>query len=332
MSLSHTLPVPARGDRPAAGRRPALRLALALAALSLVDTAATPARADLAPSNSTRVRYTYEVVGPGDKPAATLVVWPRMCGMGGSPMGTIDLGSNPQWKARWHEVDYEVLVPGKDYEVGKFCAGSSHIYALPAREFKTVPAVADKDEWMLGLTAGQGYLRVPALDKLDLAQRIRFFGSAKARRAAYEFAPLGFVHRRSQATTVHDVLRVSAGARGPVTVAPIKVVYAFKDGKAEEIAYGASGNRPEPTRPNGIVTLKGGWGEPEEDEPKRAPPPPPTVEPPPAGEPAVNQRPLYRPTPGSGLHEGGSSLALSLGALGTLVALGLLLRARRPVV
>lgn len=307
-------------------------MTMALAALSLT-AATTPARADLAPSNSTHLRYTYEITGPGDKPAATLVVWPRSCGMGGAPMGTIDLASNPQWKSRWHEIDYEVLVPGKDYEVGKFCAGSSHIYALPAREYKTVPAVADKDDWTLGLTAGQAYLRVPALDKLDLAQRIRFFGSAKARRAAYDFSPLSLVHRRSQVTTVHDVLRVSAGARGPVAVAPVKVVYTYKDGKAEELAYAAGASRPEPTRPSGIVTLKGGWGEPDEDAPKPAPPPPPApvVEPPPAGEPAAIQRPLYRPTPDSGLHEGGSSLALSLGALGMLVALGLLLRARRAV-
>lgn len=324
---------------PLRGRSPWLpKAALTLLTLgALAGAKASPAQADLVPSSSKRIRYSYEVTGLEKHPEVTLVLWPRACGSRGEPMGTVDLGLNPQWKEHFHDVDYEVIVPGQRAEIGKFCAGTAHLYALPAREFRTEKSVSAEKQWQLGLEAGQPMLRVPALDKLDLAQRMAFFAkSGKARRAAYAFTPPDFVHRRSQVDAVHDVLHATLGRAG-LAIGGAQAVYTYRDGTTESLAYPKPGaERPQPTRKGALVPLKPGYSDDEEDPPVPAPPMPvmpvrpvePEKSKTPAEPPEGTSGPVYRPVPESGLGTTRLPVAPLLAGAAGLAVLLLLLRAR----
>ena len=225
----------------------------------------TPARADIMPAGGKKVSYTYEIANLAEHPEATFVVWPRRCGSDGEAVGTVDLGMNPQMAGHLHDVDYEVLRPGPR-ELLKFCAGSSHVYALDAKAFPADERVAAKDDWTLGWKAGDRYLGVLALDAMTIKTRMPFFASdPRARRADYTFAYVLVLRRASPIKAIHDVLRIESLDARKLVVAPMKVRYGYEDGTSEELAWTAGKHPRPPGKPDALKSPVFGGGADDQD-------------------------------------------------------------------
>ncbi len=213
------------------------------------------AAADIAPPNAQRVEYRYSIDNLANHSELTLVAWPRSCGSDGRPLGDIDLDLNPQVQGRLHDLDYEVLRPGGNHEVGKFCGGTARLYGLDARAFPAERHVSGEDDWTLGLKKGEPYWSLPALDKLTWIERIPFFEKdPRVRRSKYQFSTVGWVKAPSPLTKVHDVLHIAKVTSTELDVVPVKVVYSFDDAPDEAVMYKGS-TRPEPSRPNVMLPL-----------------------------------------------------------------------------
>ena len=212
----------------------------------------TRARADIMPSGGKRVSYTYEIANLAEHPEATFVLWPRTCGSDGEPVGTVDLGMNPQMAGHLHDIDYEALRPGP-HELLKFCGHTAHVYALDAKTFPTDARAADKDNWVLGWKTGDKYLGVAALDAMTIQARMPFFASdPRARRADYAFQYVQILRKTSPIATIHDVLRIASLDAWHLVVAPVKVRYGYADGTSEEVAWAAGKHPYPPGKPDAL--------------------------------------------------------------------------------
>ena len=216
-----------------------------------------PAFADVAPPNARRLGYTYEVANLAAHPQALVVAWPRACGSDGRSLGHVDLALNPHLKDRMHEVDYEVVVAGKRHGIGKFCATSTALYALPAKDYPTQARAFEKDDWMLGLKKGDTQLLIPALNAKSQAERIPFFEEEQqSQRAGHRFAVVTWVAAPTPLKAIHDVLEIATLTSRQFVVKPARVVYAYDDGKEETLSY-ADGVRPAPSRKGALRSLSG---------------------------------------------------------------------------
>lgn len=196
------------------------------------------------------IAYTYEVENLDAHPDKVFVAWPRACGAAGDPLGAVSLQLNPDWVARLHDVDYEVLEKGKHHEVLPYCAQTTRIFALPAAAFPRASRVATADDLAIGSRAGETYAVLPALDEIDLPRRIPFFASDPRRGAsAFRFDVVATARAGSPLRAVHDVLAIqgAVGTGSPFTVEPKRAVYMYDDGASETVAY-AGLQRPAPTR------------------------------------------------------------------------------------
>ena len=213
------------------------RRAIGFVAFALV---AFDARADIIPNGAKTVKYSYEITNLAEHPEITFVMWPRMCGSGGEPLGEINY-VNPEAKER-HAIDYQVLGPGT-HDLLKYCARAGRVYALDAKAFPTDKRMAEEDDWRLGLTKGHEYFGVQALDKMTIKERVPFF--AAARRADYAFEYVLVLRQGSPITAIHDVLTIKSIDAKTMEIAPSKVEYTYVDGKREELAW-TSGKHPRP--------------------------------------------------------------------------------------
>jgi hypothetical protein len=193
--------------------------ALVLAVAILLT--AEPARAD------GPVVSTYEIEDLDAHPDQVIVAWPRSCGSTGEPLGAVSLQLNPDWVARLHEVDYEVVGPGR-HELPGYCAKTMRLHALAAAAFPRASRPATADDASLGKKAGETLAILPALDAIELPKRIAFFASDPRRTSAsYAFdeaAPDAGV-----VTAVHRVLVLEATAPA-LAVKAKKVTYTFASG------------------------------------------------------------------------------------------------------
>jgi len=121
------------------------------------------------------VAHTYAIQNVDAYPGKVFVAWPRTCGAAGGPLGAVSLQLNPDWAARQHEVDYEVIRQGAVHQVMPYCLATMRIYALPAEAFARASRVATADDVSLGKKAGETFDILPALDALDLQKRPSFF-------------------------------------------------------------------------------------------------------------------------------------------------------------
>ena len=119
---------------------------------------------------------TYSIEEGMDK-AHVYLAWPRNCGADGAPLGKVNLALNPEWVARQHDVDYEVVEQGKRYTVPSYCAATTRIHVLLAKDFPTTPRVAKGDDISIGHKPGETFLVVPAIDAIELGKRPAFFES-----------------------------------------------------------------------------------------------------------------------------------------------------------
>jgi hypothetical protein len=182
------------------------------------------------------VAYSYEIENVDANADKVLVVWPRACGATGEPLGTVDLKLNPDWAARMHDVDYEVVVRGKKHTLLDHCAKSSRLYALPAAEFARGSRVSTGDDMSVGqMEAGAPFAVLPALDAIDLVKRIELFGKdARVLRTTFRFEPA----KASRSTTlkaVHEVLEVSAFDATSFVVKAKRAMYTHEDGRQETV-------------------------------------------------------------------------------------------------
>ena len=89
-------------------------------------------------------------------PDKVFVAWPRTCGSTGDPLGAVSLQLNPDWVSRLHEVDYEVLGPGK-HQVSPYCALTTRVFALSSASFPRASRTATADDTALGTRPGDTY-------------------------------------------------------------------------------------------------------------------------------------------------------------------------------
>lgn len=119
---------------------------------------------------------TYTITNLDAFPDRVFVAWPRTCGSTGDPLGAVSLQLNPDWAARQHEVDYEILKQGAVHQVTSYCLATARIYALRATEFPRSTRVATVDDVSLGKKPGEILDILPALDAIELPKRVAFFG------------------------------------------------------------------------------------------------------------------------------------------------------------
>ncbi|HSO32803.1 MAG TPA: hypothetical protein VLT33_09805 [Labilithrix sp.] len=196
-----------------------------------------PARAD-APLDS-----SYEIENVDAHPEQVFVAWPRSCGSTGEPLGAVSLQLNPDWVARLHEVDYEVLGKGR-HQISSYCAKTMRIHALSASAFARASRAATADDASLGKKAGETMEILPALDAIDLPKRVAFFATDPRRAsAAYAFdeaapADAGAVK------AVHRVL-VAEGVGTPAFALKAKTIsYTFEQGPPLTVSASASTEKP----------------------------------------------------------------------------------------
>jgi hypothetical protein len=184
-------------------------------ALAATPPAQDASSSDASDSSDATTMYTYEIENAGAHPEWALVIWPRDCTATGEPLGTVDLALNPDWAARAHDVDYEVLTQGRSYELENACAEAARIYALPASAFPLGAREATADDTGVGQPeAGARFPILPALDAIDRKQRIDFFAKdPRVLRSSFRFA---------SSKGSHAVLTASAfdEKAGTFTVAP----------------------------------------------------------------------------------------------------------------
>lgn len=228
----------------------------AVTALLALLAAPTSARADIMPSGGKGVKYSFEIEGLAAHPDVVFVLWPRMCGTAGEPLGEVNY-TDASLKER-HEVDYEVLSEGA-HELLRYCAATARVYALSAAKFPTESHVGAEDDWRLGRKVGERYLVVPAIDALTLKARVPFF--ANARHAAYPFEFLSVLRRDSPIRSVHDVLTVRALDDTRLELGPRAVTYGYADGGAGTLPW-TSGKHPRPPgQPDALKAPRFGFGD-----------------------------------------------------------------------
>ncbi|MBX3185761.1 MAG: hypothetical protein KF819_02050 [Labilithrix sp.] len=230
-----------------------------LAGALLAAAAPNAARADVLPEDAKVVQYSYEVENLDAFADKVFVAWPRACGSDGEPLGKIDLGLNPQWASRMHDVDYEVLEAKKELRVLRYCAHTMRIYALPRAAFPPSSRPAPRDDWALDLKKDNPQAIVPALDAIDLQKRMPFFASdARVARSPFALDMIMLVRRSSSTLAkVHDVIGVDAVDAATLTVSSKRVTYTYEDGATETFAY-RSLKRPSPSRPKALEPPPGG--------------------------------------------------------------------------
>lgn len=201
--------------------------ALAASTLLLLGSSGV-ARADVA--------HSYEIENADARADRVLVVWPRACSATGEPLGTVDLKLNPDWSARMHEIDYEVVVRGKKHVLLDHCAKSSRLYALPAAEFARGSRESTVDDTSIGqMEAGAPFAILPALDQVDLAKRIELFGTdARVLRTTFRFEPTK-ASRPAALKAVHEVLEVDAFDATSFAVKTKRAIYTHADGRVETV-------------------------------------------------------------------------------------------------
>jgi hypothetical protein len=187
-------------------------------------TAAVLAVAPVARADAGATETTYTIENLDAYPDQVFVAWPRTCGSTGDPLGAVSLQLNPDWVSRLHEMDYEVVEKGKRHQVSSYCLATMRIHALPAAAFPRATRVATADDASLGKKPGETITILPALDAIDLQQRIPFFAS-DARQASLPFRFDG------PAGAHHDLVIV--GSDGGLTLAPAKALPSAADGGAD---------------------------------------------------------------------------------------------------
>jgi len=136
--------------------------------------------------------HTYSIENVDAFPDKVFVAWPRTCGSTGDPLGAVSLQLNPDWAARQHEVDYEVIRQGAAHQVMPYCLATMRIFALSAAAFPLGNRLASGDDGSLGKKPGETVDLLPALDALELPKRVAFFAD-DSRKVASPFrfdAPL----------------------------------------------------------------------------------------------------------------------------------------------
>jgi len=204
------------------------RVAAFVVAASVSIGAAAVAR----PAHAEGIAYSYEIENVDASPDKVLVVWPRTCASSGAPLGTVDLKLNPDWKARMHDVDYEVVGKG-GREILDLCAKSSRLFALPVAAFPRGTRVSTADDMAIGQPeAGATFAILPPLDAIDLANRIELFEKdPRVSRTSFRFDGEAAAKRGPPGTTgVHEVLSVGKLDGSSFTVDVKRVTYMNADG------------------------------------------------------------------------------------------------------
>lgn len=220
------------------------RLAAFVVATSVSLAAAAVAR----PAHAEGVAYSYEVENVDAFPDQVLVVWPRACASSGEPLGTVDLKLNPDWKARMHDVDYEVVGRG-GREVLDLCVRSSRFYVLPVNAFPRGTRISTGDDMAIGQPeAGATFTILPALDAVDLAKRIELFEKdPRVLRTSFRFDPDAAAKRGPPGTkAVHEVLSLGKLDGTSFTVEVKRVIYMSTDGGVSS-AKAATADMPDAT-------------------------------------------------------------------------------------
>ena len=203
-----------------------MRVVLAMAVAVVIGLSSASARADT----------TYEIENVDAYPDKVFVAWPRTCGSTGDPLGAVSLQLNPDWVARQHEVDYEVIEKGKRHEVLPYCLATMRIRALPAAGFPRAGRVATADDASLGKKPGETLAILPALDAIELPKRIPFFASdPRSVTSPLRFDEMGRPWR--QAKSVHVVLAIDPA----FTAQPKRVVYTYNQDDPETVSYPLAG-------------------------------------------------------------------------------------------
>ncbi len=204
--------------------RVAALVAFASVSMAAVLTA-RPARAET-------IAYSYEIENVDAHPGKVLVVWPRSCASSGEPLGVVDLKLNPDWSARMHDVDYEVVGKG-GREILQLCMKTSRLFALPADAFPRGSRVSTADDMAIGQPeAGASFVILPALDAIDLKKRIELFEKdPRVSRTAFRFDAEAAAKRGPPGTkAVHEVLSVEGLDGSSFTVDVKRAVYMNADG------------------------------------------------------------------------------------------------------
>jgi hypothetical protein len=205
------------------------------------------ARADGPPTTGKAITSTYEIENLDAHAELAFVVWPRSCNSNGSPLGSVDLALNPDWSARLHEVDYEVLEKGKKHELSPYCVTTARLYALPVAAFRRASRDAGADDRQLGQTVGAPHIILPALDAIDLKRRVDFFASdPRALRSTFRF-DFGPVISPSPLEGVHDILALEGFDAASFKVLHKRAVYTYRGGVTEALAS-TDGKRPPPSQ------------------------------------------------------------------------------------
>lgn len=220
-------------------RRAARTSAASLFALfALASFAEVPARADEgAAAGGKSVTYTYELENADAAKDKVLVVWPRVCGSEGEPLGKVDLAQSPDRAGRKNDIDYDVMVKGKRHQLLAVCAPGARFYALPLDAFPPGTRAATGDDAALGQEAGAPLAIVPALDAIDHGKRIAFLTEdPRVLRSSFRFEPITSVRSGATLKAVHDIFVVDIGVTA-LSVVGKSAIYTYDDGSIETVAY-----------------------------------------------------------------------------------------------